>query len=277
MRAFLVLAIAVALWSTSCTTADQSIESLSRANCVRILVNNNDPVGSGFFLDDYHVATCFHVVAKRWAVETQSNAVVKLDWELYNNLCIELESGDKIEATFLSIPTKQDPTPIIHDFSILKLKQSQKKKGIGVKFYEQPKLPDVGADVYFSGYPLGAPAMLTHKGMISGIEKTGTIICVQAPINKGNSGGALLTSEGELIGILSMREGGITQKLGQTRDYYQQMKGRMASMSIGGIDPVDISIDTINVLDAYISTGIGYARNAMYLRDYLSRHPLTKE
>ena len=55
------------------------------------------------------------------------------------------------------------------------------------------------------------------------------------------------------------------------------MKGKMASMQIGGIDPVDISIETIKVLNAYISTGIGYARNATHLRAYLSRHPLTKK
>ena len=86
-----------------------------------------------------------------------------------------------------------------------------------------------------------------------------------------------MTPEGELLGVVSMREGRITQKLDQTRKYYQHAKGKMASMRIGGIDPVDISIDTINVLDAYISTGIGYARNAKHLQDYVKRHPLKKK
>lgn len=277
MKLCLASILAVVLLASSCAAAEQSVDTLSRVNCVRILINKKDPAGSGFFLDDRHVVTCFHVIAKNWALEVQPNTTVKLDWKLHTDLRVELETGEKIEATFLSVPTKQDPTPIIHDFAILKLKRPISKKNLGLSFYGNPILPEVGADVYFSGYPLGTPAMLTHKGRISGIDKTQTIICIQAPINKGNSGGALLTSEGELIGILSMREGGITKKLDQTVKYYQKKKSKMASMRIGGIDPVDISIETIKVLNAYISTGIGYARNATHLRAYLSRHPLTKK
>ena len=85
-----------------------------------------------------------------------------------------MKDGRTIPAVFLSVPTKKDPAPILHDFAVLRLPNPQKQKGL--PFYKGSALPDVGTDVFFSGYPLGAPAMLTHKGMISGIEKTGTVV-----------------------------------------------------------------------------------------------------
>lgn len=261
----------VALLAASCGEEDKQMYDVSRSNCARIVAANN-PVGSGFFIDEQHVVTCFHVAAKEWVLQLQSNQVIQITWAPQDDLQIEMEDGTKVSATFLSTPTEQDPSPIIHDFAILRLANPQKGKGL--PFHTDPSLPEIGTEVFFSGYPLGTPAMLTHKGVISGIEKTETIICIQAPINKGNSGGALLTPKGEVLGVISMREGGITQKLDQTRKYYQEAKGKMASMSIGGIDPVDISMDTINVLDAYISTGIGYAHNAKHLQNYIKRHPL---
>jgi len=150
MKTSLVCSLAVVLLAPSCATAQQSVDTLSRSNCVRILINKKDPAGSGFFLDDRHIATCFHVVTKKYALQVQSNVVMKLDWEPHPDLWIELENGDKIEAAFLSVPTKQDVTPIIHDFAVLKLKQPPTQKGLGLNFYTKPRMPGVGADVYFS-------------------------------------------------------------------------------------------------------------------------------
>jgi len=137
----------------------------------------------------------------------------------------------------------------------------------------------VGDDVYFSGFPFGVSAMLTHKGMLSGFTENQSVLCIQAPINKGNSGGALLNARGEVIGIISSREGGIPQALDQIR----KTIGAMGSQNVISVKTNNITVDflqvdkeVINVLDRYISTGIGYARNISSAREYVRRHGLMK-
>jgi len=119
--------------------------------------------------------------------------------------------------------------------------------------------------------------MLTHKGMISGFTKNQSILCIQAPINKGNSGCALLNTRGEVIGIISNREGGISQELNRIRKqilYIEQNKrGNITAL---GINPLLVDKDVINILSRYISTGIGYARNISHAKQYIQRHNLIK-
>ncbi|WP_155646298.1 S1C family serine protease, partial [Erythrobacter donghaensis] len=75
----------------------------------------------------------------------------------------------------------------------------------------------VGDLAFAVGYPLGLEQTLT-MGIVSGLGRSGIgegledYIQTDAPINSGNSGGALLDSRGRLIGIntaiLSGRGGG---------------------------------------------------------------------
>jgi hypothetical protein len=59
--------------------------------------------------------------------------------------------------------------PVLMDFAILKLQGKPKTPIIPNPLLRGKPLPSIGAEIIFSGYPLGAPIMLTHKGMISGI------------------------------------------------------------------------------------------------------------
>ena len=113
--------------------------------------------------------------------------------------------------------------------------------------------------------------MVTHRGMVSGHDDAFSIIFIQAPVNKGNSGGALLNAQGHVIGIVSMREGGISQGLQQLQVYIDQISSQ-GSVQIMGVDPLQATKAIILTLDQYISTGIGYARAIKFAQEYFSKN-----
>jgi len=110
------------------------------------------------------------------------------------------------------------------------------------------------------------------KAKISGVDINGSIICIQAPINKGNSGGALLSSDGNVLGVISMREGGISKGLDDLSKHIE-ITSKQGSVQIMGVDPLQSIRAIISTLDTYISTGIGYAIHIKYLREYCKKHP----
>ena len=80
------------------------------------------------------------------------------------------------------------------------------------------KLPDVGSDVHAIGHP-GSLSWTYTKGYVSQIRKNykwnyektlheASIIQTQTPISPGNSGGPLISSEGELLGVNSFKAQG---------------------------------------------------------------------
>ena len=106
----------------------------------------------------------------------------------------------------------------------MKLKSKPKKIVSIVSIASESDAPQVGDEVVFSGYPLATPGMVTHRGMVSGFDDSKSLIFVQASINKGNSGGVLLNSQGHVVGIVSMREGGISQGLNDLTVYIDNTK-----------------------------------------------------
>jgi S1-C subfamily serine protease len=236
----------------------------SRDSCVQVIAA--DSRGTGFFISPDRVATCFHVVA---ALKVNGTDV---QWTLHPDLKIKTSKGEVIDAVCVSDPNRFGPAPLHFDFAILKLKSKPKDAPVVLKLSDPAAKLDIGTDVIFSGYPLATPAMVTHKGMVSGIDQTGSIICIQAPINKGNSGGALLGPGGDVCGIIDMREGGISKGLQDLSHYIDDAKKR-GSVAIMGVDPLAVFNEMIGTLDTYISTGIGYAVSTRHLRDYISAHP----
>ena len=250
-------------WLKSPVNAHDIIQS-SRANCVKIESQSAGISGTGFLLDAQHVATCFHVVAN---IELRDST---LHWNIFQDLKVILATGDTVRATCVSIPTKSDPSPLFYDFAVLKLndKQLLRVEPNSITKIDTPL--DIGSEIFFSGYPLATPSMVTHEGIVSGVSPDANIICIEAPVNKGNSGGALLNARGEIIGIISMREGGISQGLMELSKYIESTESK-GSVKIMGIDPLQSTKEIINVLDTYISTGIGYARSIKFLREYLHK------
>ena len=277
----LLLVLSVFLFMQSELCAEMKPISSSRANAVRVNVPSLSSAGTGFFLDAEHVITAFHVVGKVDIDKTKVPPEAQIT--MGEDISVVLVTGEVISALVVAPsftqttiklvdPLPQSLIPIFQDFAILKLRQKPKSSIIPNLLLRGKPLPPVGSEVVFSGYPLDAPTMLTHKGMVSGITDNKAIICVQAPINKGNSGGALLNEQGEVIGIVTNREGGISKGLYELVAYINEMKkhGRVELM---GMNPLEVIKELINTLDMYISPGIGYARTIKPVVDYIDRNP----
>ncbi|HLA28782.1 MAG TPA: serine protease [Syntrophales bacterium] len=256
------------LWFSAAGAEEVKVNmlGLSRDSTVMIVSRGSNSKGTGFLIGDEHVMTCFHVVAELSAQSTSIN------WNVYPDLQVVLPSGEVIDGTVISVPTQADATPLTQDFAIIKLKTKPTKSFPTVQMASEKEHLKVGDDLVFSGYPLATPGMVTHRGMVSGFDKSGSLIFLQAAINKGNSGGALLNDQGHVVGIVSMREGGISQGLGELQVYIDKTS-KEGSVQIMGVDPLQATKAIIQTLDQYISTGIGYARSIKFARDYLSKHP----
>lgn len=250
---------------------DMDIINLSRTSCVKVTSKSGNSKGSGFFISDDLVVTCFHVIAS-----TNQNGQ-KISWNIFQDIQITTIEGETINANCISPPNQADLSPLSQDFAILKLiKKPTNIKNYILEISDQGiKNLKIGSNCYFSGHPLFTPALITHKGMISGIDDSGSIICIQGSINKGNSGGALISGDGKAIGIISMREGGISKAL-QELTVYIEATSKQGSVQIMGVDPLKAIKATVETLNTYISTGIGYARYIKFLKEYCSKHKILK-
>jgi len=254
---------------------------LSRESCVRVWVNSRKGSGSGFFIDPNLVVTCCHVINEN-SVRPVDPSTRKFDpakWHPYSDVNIVTIKGETIPVECNSVPTVADPRPGIYDFVVLKLKTRPKERYRVLPLCQNAQNLNVGDDVYFSGFPLSAPAMLTHKGMLSGITRGQVMLCIQAPVNQGNSGGALLNVQGEVIGIVNSKEGGIPERLDRARKTIAALKGQnVLSVTLAGetVNFLTVDKDTIDILEYYISTGIGYAINTQFLRGYIQSRALIK-
>lgn len=244
-------------------TMSSTVINNSRNSCVKIYSQQGQSVGTGFFISDELIATCFHVIAKLETTGTNVN------FSIFQDLIIVTENGENVSATCISVPDNISSEPLFQDFAILKT--IKKVKNIAILPLSKKLNHNITETIMFSGYPLGTPVMVSHLGTISGITKDKSLICIQASTNKGNSGGALINNEGEVIGIISLREGGISAGL---QDYLKRINETesQGSVKIMGIDPLQATKETITILDKYISTGIGYARNISFLQSYISKN-----
>ena len=153
------------------------------------VVTNDSNIGTGFVVDaSGWIITNQHVVSST----TADYKVVTSNGDQYD--VTEIARDDANDIAILKIDAK--------DLTVLSLGDSDKLA--------------VGQDVVAIGTPLGEYSGSVTKGIVSGLNRTvstssswygGTsktyegVIQTDAAVNPGNSGGPLLNSQGEVIGI----------------------------------------------------------------------------
>ena len=138
---------------------------------------NGQPLslGSGFFVSNGQVATNLHVV------EGAAKGYAKL---VNEKTKYDIEGITAVDAE--------------RDLVILKISAL----GVQELFLEDSDTVQVGEPVYVAGNPRGLEGTFS-EGIISSIRKVGTdkLLQLTAPISPGSSGGPVLNSKGEVIGV----------------------------------------------------------------------------
>ncbi len=139
--------------------------------------------GTGFALSSNgYIATDYHVIYGADSVYVQNAA------------------GESFHAKVIYTEPQ-------YDVAILQINDPSFKDLGNVPYNFKKSLSDLGEDVYTYGYPSGqencAPGALMAKNGHSGDT---TEYQVSIPVNPGNSGGPLLDSKGNVIGIISGRQ-----------------------------------------------------------------------
>lgn len=159
--------------------------------------------GTGFFINEKgYIATNYHVVEDASAYQ------------------VEVTSGNQAEAkSYDAVIVSADKEK---DLVILKIDDDRFKSLRRLRYNFTTKMKDVGTDVFTLGYPLteimGSEIKYTD-GVISsrsGYQGDITTYQITVPIQPGNSGGPLFSSDGELVGITSS---GMDKQLADNANY----------------------------------------------------------
>lgn len=105
---------------------------------------------------------------------------------------VELANGRKYEAEILAQGGEK-----CLDLALLKIKATN----LPALKLAAPASAQTGQRVFAIGYPLGIKPSSITQGIISNIHATAGLVQIDAAVIHGNSGGALVNSRGELIGI----------------------------------------------------------------------------
>jgi S1-C subfamily serine protease len=141
------------------------------------LDNASQPLayGSGFIIDDKLIATNVHVIEGAASAYVLINGVTK-------NLTVD---------GYVAIDKA-------HDLVILKVSNLH-----GTKLtLNSTTLPQIGETIYAVGNPKGLSGTFS-EGIVSGIRELNgnQVLQITAPISPGSSGGPVLNSKGEVVGI----------------------------------------------------------------------------
>lgn len=155
-----------------------------------IMASQYEGMGSGFIInEDGYILTNYHVI------------------EGASDITVTLSDGNEVPATVVNYDDQKD-------IAMIKLKEGTKVPAVAELGDSDELYP--GAEVIAIGTPLSKNLAYTlTKGVISGNDRTietqnGAsvhLIQTDAAINSGNSGGPLVNTKGQVIGINSMKLG----------------------------------------------------------------------
>lgn len=191
--------------------------------------------GSGFaYRENGKLATCNHVVQDATKIQIRFAAsTTVIDAVIHNQDVVH-----DLAILNFTAPTGAQPAPLI---------------------MPTPLTVVEGQAALFCGFPIYGSLFMTHHAMISAIETDqlgNTVYVVDGSNNKGNSGGPLLDTGGNVIGVMSNLAHNDGDKL--LENVYKLQTG---AISIFGSDLVAIHKRLID----NIQLGVGVARPANYL------------
>jgi tetratricopeptide (TPR) repeat protein len=173
-----LLFVLVGLVSASAQTAQEIAKRALRSTVVLVMEKANGKpflLGSGFFVRDGVVASNFHVIkgaARGYA------KLVGQDTKFYIDRVIAIDTLRDLVLLKISVPGSQT-LPLGNSDAV-----------------------EVGEPVYVVGSPQGLEATFS-EGNVSSIRKVQSVNYIQitAPISPGSSGGPVLNTKGEVIGV----------------------------------------------------------------------------
>lgn len=185
--------------------------------------------GSGVILsEDGYILTSNHVI------------------EGAQNIHISLRNGEEYEATVVGQDAESD-------VAVLKIEAT----GLTAAVLGDSDQLSVGSPAVVIGNPLGRLGGSVTAGVISALdrqikmgEETYNLLQTDAAINKGNSGGGLFNSKGELIGLVMAKSGGVSVEglgfaipINDIKDIIDDLinYGYVASRVVLGVTLVNIS------------------------------------
>ncbi|KGR74653.1 S1 family peptidase [Ureibacillus sinduriensis] len=138
------------------------------------------------------------------------------------------------------------------DIAILKV---DKPLGKGVRIGDS-KTVKIGQEAFVVGFPLNIKKITALSANIAGFEPLDgfELIRIDSSINHGNSGGPLFNEEGELVGIVNAKHGGLSYILTEV----QQAKPKEMEV-IGGTNLVKFIQVLMKQMQRNLNLGIGYA------------------
>jgi hypothetical protein len=172
-------------------TSDETANLVERAkdSVVQVVAETDAGLqrGSGFIITENGF-----VIASRHVVEGAKRIWVNMNGT-DSSLPAELVNGPRtdVDACLLRIQTERrfKPLPVA-----MNVEASNR----------------IGQDVVVLGYPDGDPRLTVTRGLLAGFTRRNGVQCLKttALVRKGNSGGPVLNTRGEVIGILWQSEDG---------------------------------------------------------------------
>lgn len=161
--------------------ASKYVSSINEAIKSSVTITNKDGHGSGFIISsDGYILTNYHVIAGA------------------EDLKVVLNNEKEYDLEVIRISK-------IHDMALVKIDVNGM---IPFKLDYESEI-SIGSDIYAVGTPKGQDlAQTVSKGIISGVRKSdngSNLIQTDASINSGNSGGAIITKDGKVLGIVSSK------------------------------------------------------------------------
>ena len=190
-----IISTSLIIFTLLCTAkSDQDIPSLAKKTRPSIVVITQEGrdgqivgTGTGFIINDNGlIATCAHVIGESRPIK------------------VRFDNGEEYQVKEIFASDRN------LDLAILKIDA----KGLTPLEIKTDKIPEQGEEVIAIGNPQGLEFSVV-RGIISGIRKIDnqSLIQIAIPIEPGNSGGPLMTPNGEVCGILNMKSA-ITENLG---------------------------------------------------------------